>query len=384
MKRAIVIALILLVVAAFAGGIVWFESFRAGKIQEFFANMPVAPVTVSTAKVETVTWTPDIPAIGTVAAAHGVDLTVETTGVVVEVRFKSNQHVAEGDVLLRLDDAQPRADLAAQKAQAELDRQNLDRAKELQRRGVGTETSLQSAQATADASAAQVVKLEAVLAQKTVQAPFSGTMGIPRVEVGQYMTPGSMVATLQDIDRMRVDFSIPEQDVSAVKMGQEVRFGFTDDELPYKGRVVGIEPKVDPSTRLVLIRAEIDNPDAALSPGRFVRAHVLLPAEDGIIAVPQTAVTTSLYGDYVYVVQPAPAKEGQPAAAQDGKPALIVHQTFVKAGRRTGGVIEVVEGLKPGDEVVTAGQNRLNNGSPVTIDNSVQPTPSPAAEAAAR
>jgi membrane fusion protein (multidrug efflux system) len=334
-----------------------------------------------------------------------VDLAVQTTGVVVELGFMSKLHVSDGDVLLKLYDEQQRADLAAQKAQAVLDRQNLDRAKELQRRGVGTETSLQSAQATADASAAQVAKLESVLAQMTVQAPFSGTVGIPRVDLGQYLTPGTMVATLQDMETMRADFSVPEQDIPLVKMGQQVRFGFTDEELPFMGKVTGIEPRVDPTTRLVLIRAEIENPDSRLSPGLFVRAHVILPSEDGVIVVPQTAVTTSLYGDFVYVVQPATdakdtakdapapaadaakqgdAKEGDAKQDAAKQPSLVVHQVFVKTGRRSGGLIEVIEGLKIGDEVVTAGQNRLNNGSPVVIDNSVTPAPAPAGEAAAK
>ncbi|MCV0393733.1 MAG: efflux RND transporter periplasmic adaptor subunit [Rhizobiaceae bacterium] len=391
MIKRLLIAIVLL--AVLVGGIVGFNMFRDRAIEQFFANMPVAATTVSTVTAEPSEWTPQIGAIGTVGAARGVDLTVETAGVVQEIGFEANDKVERGALLVQLDDAQQRADLEAQRAQAELDRQNLERALELQRRAVGSTTSVEQTQAAAAASAAQVAKLEAVLDQKELKAPFAGTLGIPRVDVGQYVTPGTTIATLQDLDTMRADFSVPEQELGQIEIGQPVRFGVSDAEFPFEGSIIGIEPKVDPVTRLVLVRARIDNPDGRLSPGQFVQVRVILPREEGVVALPQTAVVSSLYGDYVYVVRPAgesgpdeaasaeDAGEGEPggdASASTGEadaPSLVARQVFVKIGRRSGGLIEITEGVSAGDRVITAGQNRLNNNAPVTIDNSVQPRP---------
>ncbi|SMH57614.1 efflux RND transporter periplasmic adaptor subunit [Mesorhizobium australicum] len=397
MIKRLIIAIVLLVLVV--GGIVGFNMFRDNAIQQFFANMPVVPSPVSTVKIEPAKWTPGIQAIGTVSASRGVDLTVETSGIVKDIKFASNQRVEQGALLVQLDDLQQQADLSAQRAQAALDKQNLDRAIELQKRGVGSETTVEQAQAAATASAAQVAKLEAVLEQKQLTAPFAGTMGIPRIDLGQYLTPGTTVATLQNLDVLRADFSVPEQSLNLVRIGQPVRFGVNDADMPFRGAIVGIEPKVDPSTRLVLIRAEIANPEGKLAPGQFVQVRVDLPEEDNVIAVPQTAVVTSLYGDFVYAVRPAdakpaaaPAKEGdaKPAAETpaptpaQAAPSLVAQQIFVKLGRRSDGRVEIVEGLKDGDEIVTAGQNRLSNGGPVVVDNTVQPQPSGDAQADAK
>ncbi|APH74827.1 efflux RND transporter periplasmic adaptor subunit [Aquibium oceanicum] len=365
MIKRLLIAIVLLVIVV--GGIVGFNMFRDNAIDQFFADMPVAPTTVSTVEVEPATWTPGIQAIGTVGASRGVDLSVEIAGVVEEINFEANEKVEKGDLLVQLDDTQQAADLAAQRAQAALDEQSLTRAQELQKRGVGSETSVEQAQASASASAAQVDKLEAVLEQKRLVAPFGGTLGIPRIDVGQYIAPGTVVATLQNLDVLRADFSVPEQSLDQVEIGQPVRFGVTENDMPFTGKITGIEPKVDPSTRLVLIRAEISNPDGKLAPGQFVQVRVVLPQEDDVIAIPQTAVVVSLYGDYVYVVRPAEDASGE---AADG---LVARQVFVKTGRRSDGRVEITEGVNTGDLVVTAGQNRLNNGSPVVVDNTVQP-----------
>lgn len=386
MIKRLIIAIILLAIVA--GGIVGFNMFRDRAIEQFFANMPVQPTTVSTIKVEPVTWEPGIETIGTVSANQGVDLTVETTGIVRELAFKANDEVAQGALLLQLDDAVQQADLLAGQTQAKLDQQALERAIELQRRGVGTDAQLDAARAAAETSASQVTKLEAVLGQKVLSAPFKGTLGIPRVELGQYVQPGTVVATLQDMETMRADFSVPEQQLGSLELGQTVRFGWTSDALNFVGSITGIDPKVDPQSRLVSVRAEITNPEGKLSPGQFVQVRVELPKQDNVIAIPDTALVTSLYGDYVYVVKPAeakPATSGDAAPAADAKPAepkLQVSQVFVKAGRRNAGQVEIIDRLKAGDEIVTAGQNRLSNGGPVVVDNSV--TPDQAAKAAAK
>jgi len=400
--KRFIIAFILLVLVG--GGIVGFNLFRDKAIQQYFANMPVPSLTVSTVKVEPATWTPGIEAIGTASASMGVDLTVETTGIVKEIRFKANDHIEQGQLLVRLDDAVEQADLAAARTQAALDDQALKRAQALRNSGAGTQVALDSANAAASTSKSQVVKLQALADQKLLKAPFSGTAGIPRVDEGQYIAPGTTVVTLQDLDTMRVDFTVPEQEFSSLKIGQPVSFGITLDKLAYHGSITGIDPKIDPASRLVSVRAEVNNSDGKLSPGQFLQVRVELPKEDNVIAVPQTALTSSLYGDYVYTVVPAdkaktqapaaekPAAEGKstdekaekPAAPATDAPALAARQIFVKIGRHFGGLVEIKEGVKAGDEVITAGQNRLSNGAPVKVDNTLTPALSKANPGAAQ
>jgi len=389
MIKRFIIAIIFLIIVC--GGIVGFNLFRDRAIEQFFANMPVATLAVSSQTVEPITWTPGIEALGTVSASEGVDLTVEAPGIVKEILFSPNQQVKAGEVLVQLDDAAERADLAATRAQAALDQTTLDRASVLQKRGVGSEVTVDSARAAADASSSQVLKLQALLDQKQLRAPFSGTIGIRRVNIGQYLSPGTIVATLQDLDKLYVDFSVPEQQLDLLKIGGAVRFGVTTDNMPFTGKIIGIEPKVDPVSRLVRVRAEVADADGRLSPGQFIQAQVMLPEEKNVLALSQTAVVSSLYGDFVFVIRPPEAVNGEAAketkadgegkAAEaekkepeaGGEPKLVARQVFVKTGRRSNGLVEILEGVSPGDVVVTAGQNRLSNNTPVSIDNTINP-----------
>ncbi|RWC38413.1 efflux RND transporter periplasmic adaptor subunit [Mesorhizobium sp.] len=417
--RVFIIILVLAVLVVVVGGIVGFNFLRDNGIKQYFASMKPPAATVSTTIAKPSSWTPGVEAIGTVKAVRGVDLTVETTGIVKDILFHANQKVADNAVLLQLDDAVERADLDAQKAQAALDQTSLARAIELTKRGVGSDSTLDTARAAASASASQVTKLQAVLDQKQLTAPFGGTVGIPKIDIGQYLAPGTAVVTLQDLDTMRVDFSVPEQQLALLKIGQTVRLGFGGEDRPFAGAIRGIDPKIDSSSRLVNIRAEVANPDGKLTPGQFVQVRVELPEEQNVLTLPQTALTTSLYGDYIFVVQPAKPAEAAPAqaakpeekpaapaadksadakpadtkpadatkpadkaadtakpAAEGEKPALVLSQVFVKPGRRNQGMVEIVEGLKAGDEVVTAGQNRLFNGMSVAVDNTIDPNKS--------
>ncbi|ESZ02934.1 efflux RND transporter periplasmic adaptor subunit [Mesorhizobium sp. M1060] len=427
MKRFISITAILLLLALVCVGVVGFNLFRDNAIKQYFATMKPPATTVSTVVVKPSDWTPGVEAIGTVRAVRGVDLTVETSGIVKEILFHANQKVPVDSVLLQLDDAVERADLVAAKAQSVSDKTALERALELQRRGVGTDATLDTAQAAASASAAQVNKLQAVLDQKQLTAPFAGTVGIPKIDLGQYLSPGNAVVTLQDLDTMRVDFSVPEQQLPLLKIGQAVRLGLGGTgggaDMPFAGSIRGIDPKIDASSRLVSVRGEVANPDGKLTPGQFVQVRVELPQEKNILSLPQTALTSSLYGDFVFVVVPAKPAEGAPAAkpeekpaagadaakpaadakpadakpaaedaaakpadkpavdpakpaAEPEKPALVLSQVFVKPGRRNDGMVEIIEGIKAGDEVVTAGQNRLFNGMSVAVDNTIDPSKS--------
>ncbi|APX70849.1 MULTISPECIES: efflux RND transporter periplasmic adaptor subunit [unclassified Brucella] len=379
MIKRLILAIIFLVVVV--GGLIGFNLFRSKMIKDFFANMQQPAQTVSTVTVEPGVWQPGVEAIGTASALNGVDLTVQLDGVVQKINFKANQDVKQGDILLQMEDSIQRADLAAAEAEAVLAQQNLKRADTLRTRGVGAVSNVDTTASAANAAVALVEKMRATLAQKSVKAPFSGVIGIPKVDIGQYLTPGTVIATLQNTDIMRIDFTVPEQLLATIKLGQTVKVGSNADKLDFTGKIVGIDPKIDPTTRLVSVRAEVDNPDHKLTPGQFVQVRVELPEESNVIALPQTSIVSSLYGDYVYVVRPEQkqesAKASEAAKAQEGQK-QVAQQVFIKLGRRSAGNVEVTSGLKPGDIIITAGQNRLSSGVPVKIDNTVNPSGNPA------
>lgn len=360
MVKRLVIAAILL--ALVAGGIIGFNLFRARMIAQFFATQKPPVMTVSTVVARPLVWTPGIEAIGTAVAVNGTDLSVEAGGTVREVLFAANDRIEAGQKLVQISEREELADLAAAQASLNLAEIELSRARTLQERGVSAVNNLDTAKAQAVSARAQVAKLTAVLQLKELAAPFAGVIGIPKVKVGEYVTVGTVYATLQDLDRMRVDFTLSEQQVAAVKPGLPVAVSSEVAGFAARGRITGIEPKVDPNSRLVTVRAEIENAGGRLSPGQFLRVRVELPTEEGVIAVPQTALTTSLYGDSIYVVRP-----GDEAGTQK------VEQVFVTTARHSGGLVEITRGLAPGDEVVDAGQNRLTPGALVKVDNTVQP-----------
>ncbi|BAR99541.1 probable Co/Zn/Cd efflux system membrane fusion protein [Blastochloris viridis] len=348
--------------------LVWFNFFRDKLIADIFANMPRPAQTVAASDVKTVTWRPGIAAIGTARAENGVELAVEISGVVKDIRFSPNQRVEKGSVLVQLDDAVERADLIDAEAALELGKSNLARTSALRTRGFDTQAQFDQVVAQVATARSKLERYKAVIDQKALKAPFSGTIGIARINPGQYVQPGTVVATLQDLDSMKVDFTVPEQVIDKVKIGQPVRFGASDADLGRTGKIIGIDPRIDPQTRLVSVQALLDdNRDRAIVPGQFLRVRIDLPPEPNVVTVPQTAVVTSLYGDYVYLVEDAAG----------GKPGLTVKQVFVKVGRRDGGLSEVVSGLTPGERIVVSGQNKLQAGAPVKIDNAIDVTTLP-------
>ena len=362
MIKRLILAIILL--GLIVGGVVGFNLFRDKMIGEFFAGRKPDPSQVSVVEAEPMTWRPGIEAIGTARAAQGVDLSVEDAGVVKALPFEPSQRVEAGAQLVQIDDRTEQADLAAAEAAATLAETELNRARELRDRGVSAVNNYDTAAASAAQARAEVEKLKAVLEMKRSVAPFSGVIGIPQIEVGQYVSPGTVYATLQDLDNMRVDFALSEQQSGLVSIGVPVTVSSEVGDLSARGRVVAIEPKIDPNSRLVTVRAQVENP-GGITPGQFLRVRVELPEETGVIALPQTAITSNLYGDSVYVVRAAKA-EGEPMTAE---------QVFVTLGRRSDGVVEIVKGVQAGEQIVTAGQNRLFPNAPVTVDNTVAPVP---------
>ena len=366
MKRRIVVGLVFILAIALCAGLVWFNFFRDKMIKDFFATMKQPAQVVTAAKVEAKTWTPSISAIGTAKAANGVELAFETAGIVKEIKFKANQTIRQGETLVQLDDTVERADLQDVQAAVKTAESNFERAKTLSTRGYGTEANFDQASALLAAARSRLARLQATIEQKALKAPFSGTIGIARVDIGQYLQPGTVIASFQDLQSMKVDFTVPEQAAGEVKLGQEVRLGVSENDLPFTGRIIGKDPRVDPKTRLVSVQALIEaNRDGAILPGQFLHVEVVLPPQPNVVTLPQTAVITSLYGDYVYTVE---------SEERDGQQVQAVKQVFVKAGRRRGGSVEVLSGVTPGQQVVASGQNKLQAGATVKVDNTIDVT----------
>lgn len=363
MLRRIVVTLVLVLALGLCGGLVWFNFFRDRMIGAFFANMKPPAQTVSAQDVRRKLWNPGITAIGTARAQNGVELAVQIGGIVKEIRFTANQQVEAGQLVVQLDDSVEKADLIDAQAAVRLNESTLERSTNLRTRGFDTQAAYDQAVAALATARSKLARTQAVIDQKALKAPFAGVIGIPRINPGQYLQPGTVVASLQDLQHMKVDFTVPEQLSDKVKIGSPARFGTTEGDYPLEGSVTGIDPRIDPATRLVSMQARIDrNEDNRVQPGQFMRVRIDLPPEPDVLTVPQTAVSTSLYGDYVYVVDEDTSQK---------EPRLVARQVFVKVGRREGMDAEILSGLEPGQKVVTSGQNKLQAGATVKIDNSI-------------
>ena len=361
MIKRLLIAIVALVIVA--GGIIGYNVFLSRLLAGIFANMKAPAAAVSVTEVTASDWQPGLEAIGTAAAVQGTDLATEAAGIVREIRFKANDRVEKGQALVQIDDRQERADLDSARAAKTLAETALTRAKELRQKGVSANSALDEAEAAAIEARSTVAKLEATLSTKQLTAPFGGTIGIPRIEVGAYVTPGTVFATLQDRSRMRVDFTLTESDAAMAKPGMPVTVTSEVGDVSVEGTISGIEPKIDPNSRLVTLRADVPNEGDKLTPGQFLRVRVALPVEKNVIALPQTVVSSSLYGDSVFVVR---SEKPEGAEAEE----LHARQVFIKVGRHFDDKVEITSGLKTGDQVVNAGQNKLSSGALVKIDNS--------------
>ncbi len=336
-------------------------------------GMQRPPSAVEAMTVQAAPWLPGVDAVGTARAARGTDVAVQIAGVVKEIKFKSNDHVKAGQLLIQIDDAVERAELAAAVANVRLYSAQLTRSDKLKAQGFVSQATYDDTKARLEVARGAQARAQAVIDQKNIRAPFDGVVGIARVDAGQYLTVGTVVATLQDLDRMKVDFTVPEQVAASLTMSQPVRFANDKGDMQLKGVLIGIDPKIDPSSRLVAVQAEVTNVEGRVRPGSFLRVRVDLPAEANVVALPQTAIVPSLYGDYVFVIEPPkPKPAGSEShdgamAAEGPPPALVAQQRFVTTGRRDGTRVEIVKGLKPGERIVTTGQNRLQDGAAVAL-----------------
>jgi multidrug efflux system membrane fusion protein len=356
-----------LLLALLVGALVGFNAFRNYKIAEFFANNkpPAASVTVAVAKSEVI---PNLlTAVGDLAAVHQVNVTSDVSGRITDIMFTAGSTVKAGSPLVQLFDAPDQGDLANFKAQAVVGQLSLDRAKQLAARQFGPQATVDTAQAAYDQATAGIAKTQALISQKLVRAPFDGVLGVRHVEVGQFLTAGTMIVTLTDLSSIYANFTVTEKESATLKDGQIVRV--VVDAYPgriFEGTITTIEPQINADTRNIRVQATIDNPDHVLKPGMFTTTTVVLPDKAAVVTVPETAVDYTLYGDSVFVLTEK--------KAEDGTTSLTAVRTFVRAGNRLNGRAVILSGLKPGDRVVAVGQLKLQSGSAVEV--STDPAPS--------
>lgn len=358
-----------LVLLLVLGGLYGFNRFRQNAIQSFFAHNRPPPASVS-AVTATVQPVPQhATGIGSLSAVHQVTVTPETGGRVVKLFFQSGQVVKQGDPLVQLNDGPEQGDLANYQAQARMAGLSLQRSQSLSRRQFEAQQTVDQNQAQLDEARAQIAKTEALIAQKLIRAPFSGRLGLRQIEIGQYLSPGAPVATLTDLSALHVDFTLPSALRPQIKVGQEVEVAA--DAYPgraFTARITAIEPQVSATTRTMQVQATMPNPGEALLPGMFVNAAVVLPSRPDTVVLPETAVEYTLYGDSVYVVR----AEGQDT---QGRPLLKAVRTPVKTGAHWGDRVAILSGVKPGDQVVAAGQIKLQDGAAVVVTGAPPPQP---------
>lgn len=369
MKRTIIFSFVFLLLAALVGGFAYFQFvMKPEMIKKMMAQSVQPPVTISSAVAKTENWVPKIPAIGTFAAVQGIDVAPQVDGLVRAIHFDSGQQVKAGALLVELDDFTEQADLKSDVAQLKKSELDLKRQRELLARGNTPQSSYDSALASRDTAAATLEKTKALIAQKTIKAPFRGRLGIRKVNLGQYVSAGTPLVTLQNLDPIYVDFPIPEQNLDVLKDGQSVEV--TVDAFPgetFKGKVRTIDAKVNQDTRNVMVRAEVANADYRLLPGMFANVNVLAGQPAELVTVPRTAVVYSLYGDSIYVVKKTEAKAGQ--GDKSAGEVLTAERRFVRVGETRNDRVAVTEGVKAGEEVVTTGQIKLQPNARIRIDN---------------
>ena len=367
-KRAIIV----LAAVGIVGGLLFgFQIFKGIMIAKFMNPGTLPPQTVSTIAAKMQDWQPTIHAVGSLRAARGADLSVEVAGIVDEVHFESGDEVKAGTVLIemRIEDEQAR--LESLQTSAQLARTTFERNQKQYEAKAISKASLDVDAANLKNAEAAVAQQRAMLNKKVVRAPFAGSLGVRRVDVGQYINPGEAVVTLQDLDSLFADFYLPASDAMRVKVGQKIRV-VTDGtgEESFEGTISAIDPKVDLKSRNVLVRATLANPKHQLLPGASAEITVEAGKVERHLTLPQTAITFNPYGSTVYLAM----EDGKD---DKGKPKLIARQTFVTTGPTRGDQVAVTSGLKEGDVVVTAGQQKLQAGTPLIVNNTLQPSMNP-------
>ena len=388
-KRFVIAAII---VGLFLGGVGYFNLvFKPKMIGEFMAKMVPPPATVTTETARTENWTDRMRAIGTLVAIKGVEVAPELSGIVSDYSFDSGDDVEKGAKLVKLDTSVEEADLADHKATLKQENLDFDRQSDLVKKGAVSQATLDETIAKRDSAEAAVERVEAIIAQKTIIAPFAGRLGLRHVERGQYVPAGQGLVWLQSLDPIWVDFPVPEGMVGKFTTGSAIEL--TSEAFPersFKGKVEALDARINQDSRTLMVRATVPNPDRRLMPGMFANVAVLAGEGKEMVTVARTAVTYGLYGDSVWVVKsdkpqppttPTPVAANEPVSSAEAAdttpvgavpadPKLTVERRFVRVGPEQGDRVAILEGVKDGEEVVTSGQLKLQPGATIKVDNS--------------
>ncbi|HMA92264.1 MAG TPA: efflux RND transporter periplasmic adaptor subunit [Polyangiaceae bacterium] len=364
MRYLIAIVGLLLVIGSLAAT----KASQISMLMGFGERMKAAgppPETVATGFVQKQTWGDTVEAVASVGATKGVTLSNDAPGVVTRIHFDSGAMAKPGQVLVELDSAVERAQLASLRTKLKLAKLSLERSTKLVDSGAISKAQLDVDEASYQGLAADEQALVAQIARKTIRAPFGGRLGMRGVNLGQYLAPGTSIAVLESAEAVHVDFTIPQAKLDQLKVGVPVQaFAVNDGPAIAKGAITAIDPALDVATRTVKVRASVEDPERKLQPGMFLRVRVEQPTKREAIVVPSTAIVRASYGDSVFCVE-APTNQ---TGAASGK---IARQQFVKLGETRGDYVAALDGLAAGQEVVTAGAFKLRNGIPIVVNNSV-------------
>jgi membrane fusion protein (multidrug efflux system) len=342
-----------------------FYGVKVALFHWFTAHYEEPPVSVSAVKVESKSWSPFLTTIGTLKASSGVEVNAEVSGQVVSIDFQSGQHVKQGDLLVQLNDNVDQKTLQKDEAKLRFDKIDYERKESLLKDNAVARSAVDAAKAAFLQSEAAVASDQVMIAQKKIRAPFAGKIGIRQINLGQYITTGTPIVTLQALNPLYVDFSLPEQNLPLIHTNQDVLIKV--DAYPtqlFQGKITAMNSAVDVNTRSIAVRATLPNPNELLYPGIFADVRIVLPKKENVLTVPQSAITYSLYGDAVYLVK-TQGKDKQ------GQPLLVATQQYVKVGDHRDNDVAVLSGLKVGDEVITSGQIKLRDHARVKINNTV-------------
>lgn len=364
-KTLLFVAALIACVLAIMGPLFLIKTRQFKAMDAAGANMVYPPTTVSALPAKQDTWEDSMMSPGSLNAVQGVTVAAEVPGKVARIAFEPGAAVQAGDLLIQLDTSIEEAQLRAAEAAAELAQASLNRANELRQSNTNSPADLDVADAQAKQALAQAEGIRAVIAKKSIRAPFAGRLGLRFVNLGQILREGDAITTLQTLDPIYVNFSLPQQRLTQLTRGTGVRV--TSDAAPgerFAGTINAISPEIDPVTRNIRLQATLANRDEKLRPGMYASVEVLLPTQAAVLVIPVTAVLYAPYGDSVFVVEEQKSGKG-------GQPRKVLRQQFVRLGTARGDFVSVMEGLKDGDMVVSVGGFKLRPGMPVVIDNSL-------------